>query len=52
MKKLNTRLLVEAYYHAIELNLSKEFIKLLRDEILIRYPEHEDLFLVLNLNKL
>lgn len=33
MKNLNTMLLVEAYYYANELYLSKEFIKLLRDEI-------------------
>ncbi len=33
MKELSDKLLIEAYYKAIELNLSKEFILLIESEI-------------------
>lgn len=33
MKKLNTDTLIDAFKKALELNLSKDFINLLQDEI-------------------
>jgi hypothetical protein len=39
MNKLSTKHLLEAYFHAIELNLSKEFIDLLGSELHKKYTE-------------
>jgi hypothetical protein len=39
MNKLSTKHLLEAYIHAIEINLSKEFIDLLDSELQKRYNE-------------
>jgi Sporulation inhibitor A len=42
MNKLSTDLLLEAYIHAIELNLSKEFIDLLGNELQKRFLISDD----------
>lgn len=36
MKKLSDELLIESYYKAIELKLSKEFIQLIENEMKLR----------------
>jgi hypothetical protein len=39
MNKLSTKQLLQAYIHAIELNLSKEFLTLLGSELNKRFTE-------------
>ena len=41
MRKLSDELLIESYYKAVELKLSREFIRLIEKEISRRSLSHE-----------